>query len=283
MEKREFLWKLSQCRGIGPRGIWSVIKFGEEKNYWDFEPSEIVRIARISKYTYRFLESWRLISLENYHQQRFITILDQEYPELLKMIADPPTVLYYRGNLELLKTKKIAFVGSRDATDYGKIVIKKLIPEIIDHNYTVVSGLAKGIDGCAHHYTLLNKGNTIGIVGTGVDICYPRQTAYLQLEMAKNHLLLSEYPDGTRPSRHFFPQRNRIIAGISEGTCVVEARKRSGSLITAQQALENGREVFAVPGSILCEQSVGCHQLIQDGAKCVNSVKDILTELKHFS
>lgn len=282
-EIRKMIWKLSQCQGISPVGVWKVITFGKQKQYWDFDPSEIIRIAQLSKSTNKFLESWRRVPMEKYERQQFITVLDSSYPQLLKEIADPPAILYYRGNLGLLKGKKIAFVGARDATHYGKQAVKKIIPKIVNHNYTIVSGLAKGIDGYAHHYALQAAGNTIGVIGTGVDVCYPRETAFLHLEMAKRHLILSEYPDGTKPARYHFPQRNRIIAGLAQGTCVVEAKARSGSLITAQLALEYGREVFAIPGSILKEHSTGCHQLIQDGAKCTNSVQDILDELRHFN
>src|SRR5699024_8823103 len=139
-----------------------------------------------------------------------------------------------------------------------------------------------GVDRFSHELAIRSGGKTIGVVGCGLDICYPREVSDLFFEMKKNHLILSEYPLGTPIKRYHFPMRNRIIAGLSDGTCVVEAKERSGSLITAQLALEAGKEVFAVPGEILSGQSNGCHHLIQDGAKCVYRIEDILEELPQY-
>nr|OTP18658.1 DNA protecting protein DprA [Enterococcus sp. 9E7_DIV0242] len=153
---------------------------------------------------------------------------------------------------------------------------------MVAEEIVIVSGLAKGIDSSCHEATIKNGGQTIGVIGTGLDQCYPAETAFLHNKIAKEHLLLSEYPNGTKPKRHHFPMRNRIIAGLSSGTCLIEASKKSGSLITAQAAMEYGREVFAVPGNIFLPHSEGSHSLISEGATCAFSPQDILNQINFF-
>jgi DNA processing protein len=203
---------------------------------------------------------------------------DIEYPVLLKEISDPPTVLYVQGNVELLNSFCVAMVGSRAATGYGKRVAFSLAQGLAESAVTVVSGLASGIDGEAHRGALSVKGGTIGVLGCGLDVVYPRQNANLYEQIRTEGLLVTEYPLGTRPDGFRFPARNRIIAGLSGGVVVVEAARKSGSLITAEMALEEGREVFAVPGQIDSFKSSGSHWLLQQGAKLVSSVDDILVE-----
>ena len=204
---------------------------------------------------------------------------DPEYPHLLKEIADPPAVIYVQGNVELLQSPCVAMVGSRAATAYGKRTAFTLAQRIVESGFTVVSGLALGVDGEAHNGALSVGGNTIGVLGCGLDVVYPRLHSKLFEQIRKNGLLVSEYPLGTRPDGFRFPARNRIIAGISRGVVVVEAAKKSGSLITAGMALDEGREVFAVPGQIDSFKSSGSHWLLQQGAKLVQSVEDIFVEL----
>ena len=203
---------------------------------------------------------------------------DTDYPALLKEISDPPHVLYAQGNLALLNSPCVAMVGSRAATAYGKRAAFTLARDLADRKTTVVSGLAMGIDSEAHRGALSVKGATIGVLGCGLDVIYPRQNAKLYAEIRSSGLLLSEYPPGTQPDAFRFPARNRIIAGVSHGVVVVEAAKKSGSLITAEMAMEEGREVFAVPGQIDSFKSSGAHWLLQQGAKLVQSVEDILVE-----
>lgn len=203
---------------------------------------------------------------------------DIEYSVLLKEISDPPTVLYVQGKVELLNSFCVAMVGSRAATGYGKRVAYSLAQGLAESGVTVVSGLASGIDGEAHSGALSVKGDTIGVLGCGLDVVYPRQNANLYEQIRTEGLLVTEYPLGTRPDGFRFPARNRIIAGLSGGVVVVEAARKSGSLITAEMALEEGREVFAVPGQIDSFKSGGSHWLLQQGAKLVQSVDDILVE-----
>lgn len=203
---------------------------------------------------------------------------DPRYPELLRSIADPPVLLYCQGDLTCLARPAVAMVGSRAATAYGKRVSFELARELAVRGVCVVSGMAMGIDGQAHAGALAGFGATIGVLGCGADVVYPPQHAGLFRDVAERGLLLTEYPLGSRPEGFRFPERNRIISGLSRGVVVVEASLKSGSLITAGLALEQGREVFAVPGRVDSAKSQGAHRLLQQGAKLVHSVDDILEE-----
>ncbi len=212
---------------------------------------------------------------------KIITILDTNYPEKLKQIYDPPVVLYYRGKLRLSEFS-IAIVGSRKTTNYGAYTAKKLSYELAMRGVQIVSGLARGIDSIAHEGCLDAGGKTAAVLGCGLDYIYPPENSRLYENILNSGgLILSEYPPGTPPLQYNFPARNRIISGISSGVLIVEAAGKSGSLITAGYALEQGREVFAVPGNIDCSYSKGTNQLIRDGAKIVLGVEDILEEFDY--
>jgi DNA processing protein len=210
---------------------------------------------------------------------RVLCPADNEYPARLSDIADPPVALFCRGDTASLCRPAVAIVGSRAATSYGKRVSFELARELARHGVCVVSGMAMGIDGEAHAGALAGGGPTVGVLGCGVDVIYPHQHAALFEKVAAHGLIMSEYPLGTPPDAFRFPERNRIISGVSFGTVVVEASLKSGSLITARLALDHGREVFAVPGRIDSAKSRGTHRLLQQGAKLVNCVDDILEEL----
>ncbi len=214
---------------------------------------------------------------EEFNQFPSISILDKEYPLELKTIYNPPVLLFYHGNIELLSKPKLAVVGARQASQAGIQSVQKIVSELNNH-FVIVSGLARGIDTSAHIASLKNGGSTLAIVGTGLDVYYPKENAKLQDFIGKNHLILSEYEVGQQPLKYHFPERNRIIAGLSYGIIVVEAKMRSGSLITCERALEEGRDIFAIPGNILDGKSDGCHHLIQEGAKCISSGLDVLSE-----
>lgn len=205
---------------------------------------------------------------------------DEEYPELLRQIAIPPQVLFYRGHLSG-KKKRLAIVGSRKITPYGKAVADSLSRELSAKGVTIVSGGAYGVDTVAHH-SALAVGSTEAVLGCGVDVAYPLANRRLYDKIIEKGALISEYPPGTSPLRMFFPIRNRIISGMSRGVVVVEAAQHSGSLITAEYALEENRDIFAVPGSIFSKSSMGCNRLIQQGAKLVASAKDILDEFEDW-
>jgi len=205
-----------------------------------------------------------------------ITINDPEYPELLKTIENPPRELYYRGNLSICDNPCLAIVGSRKATPYGRWAAYNIAKRVSEHGVTVVSGLASGIDACGHIGALDAGGKTIAVLGCGPDVYYPRTNRDLMKKIGCDGLIITEYPSGTAPVSWQFPARNRIISGLSYGVLVVEADLHSGSLITAGRALEQGREVFAVPGNINCIYSRGTNKLIQDGATPLTEIDDIL-------
>jgi DNA processing protein len=208
-----------------------------------------------------------------------LTLADEAYPTLLREIIDPPLALHYRGDLSILSTPCTAVVGSRRASVYGVNAASSLTRDLVSAGLTIVSGMARGIDAAAHEAALAVAGRTIAVLGTGIDIVYPRAHTRLAREIVSKGLLLSEFPPATPPMPENFPMRNRVISGLSLGTVIVEATARSGSLITARMAAEQGREVFAVPGSIFSVGSEGTHRLIQYGAKLVHDVDDILQEL----
>jgi DNA processing protein len=211
-----------------------------------------------------------------------VTLADAAFPKLLLEIADPPAVLYCRGRTDLLNKPALAVVGSRNATSQGNSNAEQFARSFSTAGLTIVSGLAQGIDAAAHRGGLAGEGSTIAVLGTGVDIIYPRVNAALGTEIAASGLLLSEFPLGTKALAHNFPRRNRLISGLAQGCLVVEAALASGSLITARAAAEQGREIFAVPGSIHSPLSKGCHALIKTGAKLAESAEDVLSELSAF-
>lgn len=220
--------------------------------------------------------------IEEYEKNniKVITIFDENYPSLLKEIYQPPWVLFVKGDLTLLeKQPKLAVVGSREATQYGKNAISVLFPPLIEKGVAIVSGLARGIDTLAHECAMKNGGKTIAVIAGGLYHIYPKENAELAKEMMKLQLVISEYPPDTKPLRWHFPARNRIISGLSNGTFIIEAKRKSGSLITANYAVHEGREVFSLPGSIFSQHSLGTNDLIKQGAKLVMSSEDILEDL----
>lgn len=211
---------------------------------------------------------------------QILTILDNAYPQGWLNSYLPPIVLFCAGNIRLLGQPCLSVVGSRSPTAYGKAVLNEMIPPLTAEGVTLVSGLAKGIDQMVHSCTIKNGGATIGIIGSGLDVSYPRENASLQRQMMAEQLVVSEYPLGSKPERFHFPMRNRLIANLSLATLVIEATENSGSLITANLALQENRDVYAVPGNITSRLSDGTNQLIKAGAACVLNADDVLEEMK---
>ncbi len=201
------------------------------------------------------------------------------YPALLAEIADPPLILYARGELETVHMPCVAVVGTRKPTCYGLQMAEGIAGDLAAHGIIIVSGLARGIDGAAHRGCLQARGKTVAVLGCGIDVVYPREHGRLAAQVAEQGVLLSEFPPGTSPAPQNFPVRNRIISGVSIGTVIVEASEYSGSLITARLAMEQNRDVFAVPGNITSPQSFGPNFLIKQGAKLVQSWRDVVEEL----
>jgi len=211
-----------------------------------------------------------------------VTLADAGYPRALLEIPDPPTLLYASGHIELLMRPMLAVVGSRNATPQGESNAAAFAKALSEAGLTIVSGLAMGIDAAAHRGGLAGPGSTVAVLGTGIDIVYPRRNVELAAQIRERGVLVSEFPLGSGPIAHNFPKRNRLISGLARGCLVVEAAAASGSLITARSAADQGREVFAIPGSIHSPLSKGCHALIKTGAKLVESAEDVLAELSGF-
>jgi DNA processing protein len=221
----------------------------------------------------------RELELIGQHQVTLVTFVDDNYPSRLLNIYDPPPLLYVKGELRQEDSLAIAVVGSRFASHYGKSAAENISRDLVQEGLTIVSGMARGIDTCAHRGALAAGGRTIAVLGCGIAVNYPIENKKLKEVIASQGAVLSEFPMATPPAPSHFPMRNRIISGMSLGVVVVEASHRSGSLITARLALEQGRDVFAVPGSIDSLRSRGTHKLIKDGAKLVEDAQDIVPEL----
>lgn len=211
---------------------------------------------------------------------KFMTVNCPEYPDKLKNIYDPPPFLYLEGDESCLFEPTIAIVGSRSLSVYGKRMAEKLASELAQAGFTIVSGFARGIDSIAHRAALEAGGKTAAVFGSGLDVIYPPENKAIYRNLVLNGCALSEFFLGVHPDRHHFPRRNRIISGLSLGVIVVEAGEKSGALLTAEHALEQGREVFAVPGNITSKTSSGTNRIIKEGAKLVTCAEDVLEELK---
>ena len=259
--------------------------FGNLGNAWQATPADL-KHAGLDDGSIRAITSWRpRISLEaemeklDRHRVRALTWHDPDYPSRLKEIYDYPPILYVRGSLLPEDEWCLAVVGTRRASVYGRQVTEEIVADLARSKITIVSGLAKGIDSVAHHSALEVGGRSIAVFACGLDIVYPAENANLARRIIQQGALISEYPLGTRPKADNFPRRNRIMSGMSLGVLIIEAGETSGAMITAHLALEQNREVFAIPGSVLSPASRGTNQLIQEGAKLVRDYTDILEEL----
>ena len=213
------------------------------------------------------------------HEIELINIYDKDYPKKLNYIYDKPISLYIKGNKKLLNSFSLAIIGCRNNSNYGKFVAEVISSNLAKRNIATISGLAKGIDSIAHKSTVNEKGKTIAVIGSGLDIIYPSENIGLVDEIIKNNgIIISEYCIGEKPEKMHFPARNRIISGMSDGIIVVEAKKKSGTMITVDFALEQGKNVFTVPGNIINENSEGTNELIKQGAIVVTNINDILQE-----
>ena len=281
---------LNMIQGVGLKTV-QVLRdvFGSAERALQATSEELRKTEQLSP-TMRDLLSRKPVQypiereLELIHEYgcQVVTLYDDAYPSRLKEIDTPPVVLYIRGELTTEDTLSISLVGSRDAKDYGRKVGYRLSYQLAQRGLTVVSGLAKGIDTSAHRGTLEAGGRTIAVMGSGLSFIYPAANSALAEKITASGALISEFPMGVKPKPRNFPRRNRIISGLTLGTVVVEASNRSGALITARLAGEQGREVFAVPGEIFSELSTGTHKLINNGAKLINTVDDLLSELPPY-
>lgn len=284
------LTHLQQCRGIGWKMIYHILRKDPtlsslyEKDFLLHFSSLFKSSAFLSSAANDLQEKIFRENILHYSRNHIqvITVADEMYPQQLRETFQPPWVIYAAGDTSLLHLNKtLAVVGSRQSTQYGKKVIKQIFPLLMKEKVVIVSGLAAGIDRYAHETAIKEGGRTIGIIAGGFSHIYPKENKHIAECMMNEHLVVSEYAPDTKPFRWQFPQRNRIISGISRATLVVQAKKRSGSLITASTALNEGRDVFAVPGDILEQNSEGTNELIQKGAKLIMKAEDILEEFRY--
>ena len=280
-----WVW-LSELKGLRNQTRLALLRrFGDPESIFYADADELLLADGVERSQLKLLENHDLAPADRILAEcqrldiRLLTLSDAAYPGRLKNIYDPPALLYCKGRLPLLDDLLcVAVVGTRDCTPYGVACAEKLGFGLASGGAAVVSGLAKGIDAAAIRGALRAGGVTVGVVGNGLDVYYPYESRYLYEDVASAGILLSEYPPGTEPASGHFPVRNRIISGLSLAALVVEAPEKSGALITAATALEQGRDVFAVPGPIDAPASVGCNCLIRDGAGLVSDASDILRE-----
>lgn len=289
MDKRSILIGLHESPGLGWKRISDIVTTRTDwEHALDYSPGDWIECgleAELAlKMSERFKASWIHERMEQMERKGVVpvTAFDDAYPILMKETGKPPWVLYTSGNQRLLAGLSIAMIGTRMPTAYGRKVGEVLTEALCSRGVTIVSGMARGIDGVCHEAALQAGGATIAVLGTAIDEIYPREHASLYRRIVEQGLIVSEYPIGTKGHPGMFPQRNRIIAGMTRGTVVVEADMRSGSLITADQALEEGRDVFAVPGPVTSPKSRGTLGLLKQGAKIVTEPNDILEEYEHL-
>lgn len=282
------LLALNLIPGFGPKRLKLLLqKFPNLSRIFNLSKSELKSIEGVGEATalaFLAFNNWdevdKLLEATNKTKANILTFVDEAYPNVLKQIYDPPILLWYKGDIDVLKKPGVAVVGTRNATAYGKKIAKKLSSELSKSGLCIFSGLAHGIDSYAHRSTLEASGVTVAVLGSGIDWIYPSQNIELANAIVKSGgLVISEFPPGTKPDAVNFPVRNRIVSGLSLGTLVIESGIKGGSIITAEIALDQNREVFAVPHPMDSASGTGCNYLIKNGAKLVQTVDDILEEL----
>jgi len=266
-------------------GFYTILKlfkiFPDWEKIWQLKYQDLKKYNFSEKFIQHFIHHKNKINLDEvwklYKNIQLITYFDKNYPWLLKQTYSPPLILFARGNLELLKNKNLlSVIGSRKFSQYGKSIVQNFVKLIAEKNITIVSGLAIGIDSLAHAEAVDTKASTVAVLGSPINRIYPQSNLRLAEKIIQKGLLISEFPIGSPLAKENFPKRNRIIAGLSQATLIIEAAKKSGTLITAQYALNENREVLAIPGSIFQNNSQGTNNLIKQGAKIITEIKDIL-------
>lgn len=286
MRQIEYQYWLANIQGIGIKKRQKLInKLYNAENIFKASKTELFKILLNEKDINNIINTRNIDNIKREFEQlykkgiNFITIENNSYPRKLKEIYDPPYALYVKGKLPAENEKVIAIVGARDCSNYGIEVVSYLANELAKNGISIVSGLARGIDYYSHKGALSSNGLTYAVLGSGVDVCYPIENFNVYMDMQKQGGIISEYKYGSKPLPHNFPMRNRIISGLSDGILVVEAREKSGSLITVDMGLDQGKEIYAVPGRITDKLSNGCNNLLGMGAKIVTTVDDILEDL----
>lgn len=290
MDSREALVALNLLPDIGPVRVRNLLsRFGSAQAVLAATQADLSQVDKVGFKAANNIIRWReLIDLDGELRRidqfgaNIVTTDDSEYPALLRHIYDPPLVLYVRGTLRPEDAYAIAMVGTRQSTLYGRQTTERLARQLAASGVTVVSGGARGIDSASHEGALQSGGRTIAVLGTGLDIVYPAENVKLYQRIAEQGAVITQFPFGRKGDKQSFPIRNRIVAGMTQGTVVVEANRASGALITANFAAEYGRTVYAVPGRVDSPRSAGCHDLIKDGARLCESAEDVLAEFAHL-
>jgi len=290
VEPHEALVALNLIEHVGPIRLRQLLEhFGEAPEILRASRQQLLQVRNIGEETAEAIANWeKTIDVNGELKRigefgcRIVAQADAEYPELLRQIYDPPILLYVKGQLLPKDKNAVAMVGSRMTTHYGMEAARRLAYQLAYVGVTVVSGAARGIDSAAHQGALSGKGRTIAVLGTGINLVFPSENRELYERIASNGALITQFPFNRKPDKQSFPIRNRIVAGMTLGTVVVEANLTSGALITANFAVEYGRQVFAVPGRIDSPRSKGCHELIKKGAKLCEAAEDILSEFEYL-
>lgn len=281
--KKYWIW-LSLIKGLGSKKKQILLnKYKTPERIYDLSKEELLNIKGLGEETVKNVLDENIRNNIEIHLKymrknniKIITINDEEYPKKLKEIYDPPIILYVRGNMDILNNTSIAIIGCREASEYGISAAKYFAYNLAKKGINIVSGLAKGIDSFAHIGAICAKGKTIAVVGNGLDSIYPKENIQIAEKILETGgTIISEYPLGTKPEKKNFPARNRIISGISNAIIVVEAKEKSGTLITVDFALEQGRDIYVVPGNINSINSVGTNELLKQGAKLITNYLDI--------
>lgn len=287
LTERDYLLGLSLFAGIGFKTYQKIVEaFGSLAGFWQAGQKELIENKLPYAVAIRFLLFRQQVDITAYKLSlakklvRFLTVIDKDYPFLLKEINSPPLVLYYRGSMLVNDAKALAVVGSRKPTTYGREMTEHFTTELVVNGFTVVSGLARGVDSIAHRVALRKGGRTLAVLGSGLDCIYPPEHRSLAEEISRHGALISEYPPGQKPHPTQFPARNRIISGLSLGILITEGASKSGTKTTAAFAADQSREVFCVPGPVNSPLSAGPAELIKTGAKLTTGITDILEELQ---
>ena len=286
-ESKKYWIGLNMVLGVGKTLCHRLVKaLGSPQNVFHASRKQLMEVERVGEKVARQILNFDLeqnlkreYQLAERRKVRILTIEDSEYPFLLKSIYDPPPVIYYKGTIPDERSIPLAVVGTRKASSYGRMATEKLCSALSEMGICIVSGMARGIDTIAHQSALKLGNTTVAVFGCGLEYTYPPESGSLRRQIEERGAVISEFPMSTKPDRNNFPARNRVISGLTHGTLVVEAGEKSGALITAQFALEQGREVFAVPGNIYASESRGTHALIKMGAKLTDSPEAVVEDL----
>lgn len=289
MEDLKYWIWFSKIKKLGSINAQKLLnKYNNPKEIWKLKREDLIKNIEINENIINDIlnkkyrdndEINKCIKYMRENNIELINIYDKDYPEKLKNIYDKPISLYIKGNKELLNSFSLAIIGCRDNSNYGEFIAKIISSNLAKKDIVTVSGLAKGIDSIAHKATVKENKKTIAVIGSGLDNIYPKENINLAKEIIKNKgIIISEYCIGEKPEKMHFPARNRIISGISDGVIVIEAKKKSGTMITVDFALEQGKNVFAIPGNITSQNSEGTNELIKQGATVVTNINDILQE-----